>query len=181
MTTFNFVPTFTKLWLFLSTVICIWDASFVLLRPRTFPGGDLHVFWKPYALYIEIDKLYSDLSDQFVFNQSILNLYECFINVVALCLLFSKCQKTQLGGTFLAILVNAFTFWKTVLYFQYGLPHCLPVKNYVEFIFLYIIPNGFWIFVPLINCISISKRISQQLLTQKTQQPEKQREKIKQS
>ena len=35
------------LWLILSSLVVIWDAGFVLLRPRTLPGGDLHQFWKP--------------------------------------------------------------------------------------------------------------------------------------
>ena len=39
------VPTWVSAWLIISGLVCIWDASFVLLRPRSLPGGDLaHVF-----------------------------------------------------------------------------------------------------------------------------------------
>ncbi|KAL4449560.1 hypothetical protein ABPG74_007383 [Tetrahymena malaccensis] len=181
MTKFDFVPLFVKIWLILSTLICTWDASFVLLRPRTLPGGDLHAFWKPYATYIQIDKLYGDMQDQFVVEQSVLNIYECVINIISLCLIFSNSQKKKLGGTFMAILANAFTFWKTVLYFQYGFPHSLPIKNYFEYIFLYVVPSSFWVIVPLLSCIAISKRISAQLLSQTTQQSENKTQKVKQN
>jgi hypothetical protein len=31
------------------------------------PGGPLHKYWSPYALYITIDKLYGDMDDYFVY------------------------------------------------------------------------------------------------------------------
>lgn len=34
-------------WFALASVVVIWDALFVLLRPRSMPGGDLQQFWKP--------------------------------------------------------------------------------------------------------------------------------------
>lgn len=34
-------------WLFVSTLLVAWDSGFVLLRPRSMPGGDLHYLWKP--------------------------------------------------------------------------------------------------------------------------------------
>lgn len=51
-------PLIVKTWLLISSIICTWDASFVLLRPRSMPGGDLHKYFAPYSLYVEIDKLY---------------------------------------------------------------------------------------------------------------------------
>jgi hypothetical protein len=71
----------------LAGLICIWDASFVLLRPRTMPGGDLHKFWAPYALYIQVDHLYGDLKDTFVFWVAILNLIEVYIFLATVLLL----------------------------------------------------------------------------------------------
>ena len=35
------------LWFSLASLLVVWDAFFILLRPRTLPGGDLHAFWKP--------------------------------------------------------------------------------------------------------------------------------------
>ena len=61
------VPLILKIWLLCSAIVCTWDASFVLLRPRSMSGGDLSYIWKPYALYIQIDKLYGNLLDDFVY------------------------------------------------------------------------------------------------------------------
>ena len=37
-------------WFGLASLVVIWDALFVLLRPRSMSGGDLHHFWKPCSL-----------------------------------------------------------------------------------------------------------------------------------
>jgi hypothetical protein len=34
-------------WFVLSSLVVVWDVAFVLLRPWTFPGGYLHLLWKP--------------------------------------------------------------------------------------------------------------------------------------
>ena len=47
-------------WLTLSAFVCAIDAGFVLLRPRTLPGGDLAVFpFTGWHLYIQYDKRYA--------------------------------------------------------------------------------------------------------------------------
>ncbi len=38
-------PKFIKFWLLLSSVVVTWDAAFVLMRPKTLPGGELHKFF----------------------------------------------------------------------------------------------------------------------------------------
>ena len=43
----NKLPMWTRVWLFLSAVICTWDATFIILRPHSLPGGKYHQFWKP--------------------------------------------------------------------------------------------------------------------------------------
>ena len=80
-------------WLLLSTIVVAWDAGFVLLRPRSLPGGDLHYLWKPCkgthsptplpiyftwcgsftvdTLYIEVDTRYGDMEDAFCIAQSL--------------------------------------------------------------------------------------------------------------
>lgn len=35
-----------------------WDLCYMFTRPRSFPGGDLHWIWQPYALYGKVDKVY---------------------------------------------------------------------------------------------------------------------------
>ena len=55
-------PFIVKLWLAVQLIVVSWDATYVLLRPRTMEGGDLFLFFSPYKLYITIDHLYANIS-----------------------------------------------------------------------------------------------------------------------
>lgn len=73
--------TLTLLWLFISLPLVIWDTSYVLLRPRSMIGGDLHSpIFVPYALYSTVDYVYGfpayNGKDGFTGAQSSLNIVE---------------------------------------------------------------------------------------------------------
>lgn len=36
-----------------------WDTGYIFARPHSFAGGKLHWLWQPYALYGDIDYIYS--------------------------------------------------------------------------------------------------------------------------
>ncbi|XP_078683656.1 uncharacterized protein LOC144917449 isoform X3 [Branchiostoma floridae x Branchiostoma belcheri] len=65
------LPGWVKAWLVSTAVIQTWDASFIWLRPHTFPGGALDLYWKPYSLYIDVDMRYKDMTDSFVMAVSL--------------------------------------------------------------------------------------------------------------
>lgn len=46
------------LWLFVSTLIVAWDTGYIMLRPRSMPGGNLHWLWAPYSAYVDVDYIY---------------------------------------------------------------------------------------------------------------------------
>ena len=62
------------LWLIVSSLIVIYDASYVLLRPHSLKGGKYEHIYQPYQLYIKFDTLYGDNQDPFNIIQSWLNL-----------------------------------------------------------------------------------------------------------
>ena len=83
------LPTWIVVWIAVSTLIVIYDASFVLLRPRTLEGGDLSFLFSgrqfsaqqisrhKMTLFVALDILYStidikygDMEDHFVIAQS---------------------------------------------------------------------------------------------------------------
>lgn len=71
----------TLLWLFISLPLVIWDTSYVLLRPHSMIGGDLHSpIFVPYALYSTVDYVYGlpayNEKDGFTGAQSSLNIVE---------------------------------------------------------------------------------------------------------
>ncbi len=69
-----FISKGVRLWLVLSALIVIFDASYVLLRPHSLKGGKYECFYGPYQKYIQYDTLYGDNQDRFVVIQSWLNL-----------------------------------------------------------------------------------------------------------
>lgn len=68
------IPKWITVWLFVSSFVVLYDASYVLLRPATMRGGPLFHIYSPYDLYIKFDTLYGNLTDSFVVIQSWLNL-----------------------------------------------------------------------------------------------------------
>jgi hypothetical protein len=72
---------FTLFWLAVSLPLVAWDCGYVLLRPRTMPGGDLQwPLYLPYALYGEIDHIYGwkafNANNGFTGAQGLLNVVE---------------------------------------------------------------------------------------------------------
>jgi hypothetical protein len=48
------VPTWIKFWMGISGFVVLYDAGYVLMRPRSMPGGDLFPIWSPYELYARV-------------------------------------------------------------------------------------------------------------------------------
>lgn len=68
-------------WLVVSIPLVIWDASYVLLRPHSMPGGRLHSpVWTPYALYGTVDYIYGwpafEARNGFTAAQTVMNVAE---------------------------------------------------------------------------------------------------------
>ena len=154
-------PWWIKLWLFVSSLVVLWDASFVLLRPRSMEGGDLFWIWTPYKTYCSIDKLYCDLQDNWVVAQSYANLVESALNFFALFLYFTGSVRLA------SVIANnscLMTFWKTILYFTVeahsGFIHTIH-NEFFDVLTMYYIPSGFWVFVPLFIVIYFGRRLSE--------------------
>jgi hypothetical protein len=84
-------PRLGLLWFTVASLIVSWDSAFVLLRPKTLPGGDWHHFFKPYALYIQIDTRYGDMTDTFGYAQSWANVVEIVLNFATVTLVTAFC------------------------------------------------------------------------------------------
>jgi hypothetical protein len=115
-----FVHKALYVWLVLSSLIVIYDASYVLLRPDSMLGGKLFGFFSAYDLYIKFDTLYGNLTDSFVVIQSWLNLIEVTLILAAVGLSLSRCSTKKLVGALVIIVGSAFVFWKTVIYMCYS-------------------------------------------------------------
>lgn len=152
-------------WISVSSLLVVWDAAFVLLRPRTLVGGDLHYLFSPYALYIEVDRLYGDLEDKFVVAQSLMNLLEVGLALIGLFWYVRSSKAASCArwcGSLLMLIAQSMTLGKTVLYigldWMQGWKHTAH-NDTVTFLSLYLLPNGMWIWMPAVVICSIFGRV----------------------
>ena len=126
----------TLLWLAVSLPLVVWDTLYILLRPRTMPGGALHwPLWVPYALYGEVDHVYGWVAfharDGFTAAQGSLNAVETAMSLFYLWEVLRgssssvKAGVRRVGGRVggRAVLVGfsaaVMTLSKTVLYCEF--------------------------------------------------------------
>ncbi|KAJ1028594.1 hypothetical protein NDA16_001760 [Ustilago loliicola] len=145
-------------WLFLSSFVVAWDVGYILLRPRSMLGGDLHWIWSPYKLYMNIDYIYGlpswDTKDGFPAAQSLMNVAESFLNLLYVYLVHLKATPGSIAvAPIWGLVAVTMTFSKTVLYVlnDYCCGWCKTGHNdWNTLIFLYILPNGLWLLFPAI-------------------------------
>jgi hypothetical protein len=113
------VPKAVLFWVFLSNVIVIIDAFFVINRPETLKGGKYYSFFYLYENYYKFDTLYQMNDDSFVVIQSWLNVCEALISFIGVFLCFSACQIKNSIGAILCFVVSVMVFWKTVIFVWY--------------------------------------------------------------
>lgn len=124
----------TLLWLFISLPLVIWDTSYVLLRPHSMIGGDLHSpVFIPYALYSTVDYVYGfpayNGRDGFTGAQSSLNIVETLGYLVYLAIVWKVGTSQGLNGlqrriegrwgasaALLGFAISVMTLSKTTLY-----------------------------------------------------------------
>eukprot|EP01096_Ripella_sp_DP13-Kostka_P010675 TRINITY_DN4251_c0_g1_i1.p1 TRINITY_DN4251_c0_g1~~TRINITY_DN4251_c0_g1_i1.p1 ORF type:complete len:205 (-),score=99.75 TRINITY_DN4251_c0_g1_i1:42-572(-) len=154
------LPLWIKLWFLVTIPIVIWDATFILFRPQSLPGGDFHHIWAPYATYIQIDKRYGDVNDGFVIAQSWVNLLEVVVALWGLFLASGK--KTQL----LIFASALMTFSKTLIYFLCefvtGLEYTKEsfVNDPKSFLLLFVLPSSFWLVIPFFISLSVGSSLT---------------------
>lgn len=158
------IPLPLRIWLVISSLVVIYDASYVLLRPRSMLNGDLFSVFSAYDLYIKYDTLYGNLKDSFVVIQSYLNLVEVTMLLISVVLASSSCWKKQFIGAFIAVVGSSFVLWKTIIYVLYveDFASELVGLNLQCFLVL-ILPTSFWLIFPLLTILYTGKNIMNQL------------------
>ncbi|KAK9473429.1 uncharacterized protein V1510DRAFT_429574 [Dipodascopsis tothii] len=151
-------------WFVVAGVVVLWDASYILARPHSLPGGKWHTLWKPYAKYAEVDYCYGfpawEENDGFPPAQSIVNLFEVALGFAYAALSFgaSATLGSQVLGALCGIVSATSTVSKTVLYFttEYlgGLKY-VGHNSWTDLVFFYIVPSSVWIIFPLLSLIEI--------------------------
>ncbi|KAI0476870.1 hypothetical protein F4859DRAFT_480503 [Xylaria cf. heliscus] len=159
-TAFAHAPSaFTLFWLAISLPLVAWDCGYVLLRPRTMTGGDLHwPLWTPYALYGEVDHVYGwkafNANNGFTGAQGFLNVVETLMYAYYALVYYQNAvsvggKKVLVGRTAAVAVLVAFsasvmTLSKTVLYWlceYYSGFDNIGHNPFWDLIFLWIIPK----------------------------------------
>jgi hypothetical protein len=146
-------------WLLVSSVIVLWDVAFVLLRPRSMPGGALSFLWVPYAKYIAVDLGYADLRYGFVKAQAVMSALEMLVVVwalvanwrrkLALATLLVFAQSTLIGSkTLLIFLVEAVTHGEHVGH-----------NSRSDLVLLYVLPNAVWVVGPALVALATGRTL----------------------
>uniref|UniRef100_A0A0B6ZC12 EXPERA domain-containing protein n=1 Tax=Arion vulgaris TaxID=1028688 RepID=A0A0B6ZC12_9EUPU len=138
------------IWFYSTTVICTWDATFIMLRPHSLPGGSLATLWYLYKYYVTVDQRYMDTNDAFVYAQSLLNYAEVIFNIVTIIMHYHCSRHTST----IAFMVSVMTMWKTILYFLMFTELCTggayrAGNTAMQEFFLVVIPNIIWVIIPL--------------------------------
>ena len=152
----SYFPKWVSIWLCITTIIVLWDASFVLNRPASFTN----VIWYPYRDYVQVDKIYGDMEDPFVVAQSYMNLVEVTLNVISLILLRRRKFKQ---AAVIALVASVMTCSKTIIYHVMEVVSGYKYSKHNDrqtFIMLYLLPNGVWIWVPMYASFVLGKGLA---------------------
>lgn len=142
-------PAWVWVWLLVSSLIVMFDSAFVVLRPRSFPEGDLGWVWGgpggPYDTYTRIDHRYRDLADGLGIVQAWLNFPEVLVAAAAFA------ARRRPSGWLLLLAGSLMTLWKTCVYLGadavLGFASMSEVSSF-DFWALYLAPASFWLVVP---------------------------------
>ena len=165
------LSTYIWIWCILSFPIVVWDALYILYRPRSMKGGDLEFIWVPYQTYIQADGRYGDVNDGFGISQSYLNLFELLLQAIAMVLGAAGRNSAILFMFASAILTAA----KTAIYFltevcsgpngfEYT-GHSLASGDLFTFWITFVLPSSFWLIIPTIITYTTGKQILHALNT----------------
>ncbi|KAK9234187.1 hypothetical protein V1525DRAFT_413869 [Lipomyces kononenkoae] len=165
--------TLVAAWFLISNLLVAWDASYVLSRPHSFPGGKWHFLWKPYALYGEVDYVYGlpafHANDGFPSAQAFMTLVEAVGNWVYIYTsYFSTSPCWRLTGAFIGLMSATSCVSKTVLYMLcevFSGYKYVGHNTWFRLVFLYILPSAPWIFVSLYCVIVLTKQLHGPLMS----------------
>ena len=157
------LPRWVFVWFIITTCIQTYDACYELLGPISHVGGPLSWLWAGHVLYGTYDATYGGTqTDAWGEAQSWMNLLEVIVLIVVLSVRRSK----PAAAVVLGLVVSTATLWKTVAYFVIeacsGLEKthaALDRGDLAGFLFVGVLPNLFWIGIPLAVVIALGRLI----------------------
>ena len=148
-------------WLILSSLIVIYDCSYVLLRPASMRGGSLFEHFSAYETYIKYDTLYGNMNDRLVVIQAWLTLVEVAVALFGMLLSAFGSKSGKFVGAMLVVIISGFTFWKTVIYCWYAYGFMTPESFdfSIDSIYSLYFPISLWSIFPVYTMWVVPRNI----------------------
>ncbi|PPQ72340.1 hypothetical protein CVT26_007311 [Gymnopilus dilepis] len=141
--------TWISLWFLLTAPIILWDAGYVLMRPRSMEGGDLRWFWRGFDLFERIDIVYSvkGFHDKagFAPAAAVSNLIETSLNLLYVYTVHLSPRNTAplYGFAGASLTLCKTTIWVLQEYFC-GACSRSEINEFHEILKFWIAPNIVW-------------------------------------
>ncbi|KAF8960013.1 hypothetical protein BDZ97DRAFT_1355474 [Flammula alnicola] len=141
--------TWIALWFLITAPIILWDAGYVLMRPRSMEGGDLRWFWSGFDMYERIDNVYSVKGYHekagFAPAAAISNLVETSLNVAYLYAVYVSPKNIAplFGFAGASLTLCKTTIWVLQEHFC-GRCSQSPKSDFSEILKFWIAPNVVW-------------------------------------
>ncbi|KJA20558.1 hypothetical protein HYPSUDRAFT_786980 [Hypholoma sublateritium FD-334 SS-4] len=160
--------TWITVWFLITAPIILWDAGYVLMRPRSMEGGDLRWFWSGFDMYERIDNVYSvkayHAKAGFAPAAAISNLIETSLNLIYLFMVHVSRQNIAplFGFSGAGMTLTKTTIWILQEHFC-GKCSQSSMNELSEIIKFWVAPNIVWYSFCTMIVIRLGKDISNSL------------------
>ncbi|VDN55464.1 unnamed protein product [Dracunculus medinensis] len=90
MGSIRILPQWIRIWLNISTVLCIVDVAYTMLRPMTLRTGSLGHIFELWNIYSDVDLRYANANDIVTMATGRVMIIEIFMNIIALIMITTK-------------------------------------------------------------------------------------------
>ncbi|KAF9532669.1 hypothetical protein CPB83DRAFT_890853 [Crepidotus variabilis] len=137
-------------WFAITAPIILWDAGYLLMRPRSMEGGDLRWIWSFFDIYERIDNVYSikGYYEKAGFGPAaaVLNIIETTLNL--LYLYFVHVAPNDMAPIFgfsgAGLTLAKTTLWALQEHFCQHCSYAAGMTNFTEFFKFWIAPTVVW-------------------------------------
>ncbi|CAA7258806.1 unnamed protein product [Cyclocybe aegerita] len=170
--------TWIALWFLITAPIILWDAGYVLMRPRSMEGGDLRWLWSGFDTYERIDNVYSvkGYHDKagFAPAAAVSNLVETSLNLIYIYRVYISPRNTApiFGFAGAGLTLAKTTIWVLQEHFCGRCSYFAGRTDFQETLKFWIAPNVVWFTFCSLIVARLGRDIASSLNAYGTPQPE---------
>lgn len=153
------VPRWAALWYVFNVFVLPYDFFFIVLRPRSFPSGDLARYFGPVNLYARYDLVFADQNDPVVPYIYAVGFLDILMDLILCFLFFTDSDAfARPPVALLAIFQSVEVITKTLIYLMYSWDKLVePFRVAIT------VMNSLWVVIPLLVFTTTAGRICNRL------------------